>query len=309
MQKYKSFGAAITVASALFAISAPAHAQATRTWVAGVGDDLNPCSRTAPCKTFAGAMPKTAVNGIINCVDNGAYGSVTIVKSITIDCHETLASILASQDGVNGININIPTGDPKDTQRTVRLRNIDIQGVGAGNAGVNILQAAAVIMEDMSIAGFVKQGIVDSRTEGGTMLAVKNSIVANNPGVGFAMGAKENSVTLDNVHSIKNAYGLAVAKGNNVQVSRSVFTNNTTAGLQADSGAQIEVDNSVVSYNATGLLSGGGTIGFANTDVTFNTIALAGTTTTFGNNRLFANGAVGPAPIPAGASSPALGQQ
>ena len=40
--------------------SAPAHAQATRTWVSGVGDDVNPCSRTAPCKTFAGAISKTA---------------------------------------------------------------------------------------------------------------------------------------------------------------------------------------------------------------------------------------------------------
>ena len=100
MQKIKSFGAAIAVASALFAISAPAHAQATRAWVAALGDDANPCSRTAPCKTFAGAISKTAVNGIINCVDNAAYGSVTIVKSMTIDCHEALASILANADGL-----------------------------------------------------------------------------------------------------------------------------------------------------------------------------------------------------------------
>jgi hypothetical protein len=65
MQKAKSFGAAIAVTSALFAISAPAHAQ-TRTWISAAGDDGFPCSRTAPCKTFAGAISKTAVNGIIN---------------------------------------------------------------------------------------------------------------------------------------------------------------------------------------------------------------------------------------------------
>ena len=72
----------------------PAQAQASRTWVSGVGDDANPCSRTAPCKTFAGAISKTAVNGEINCLDPGGFGAVTITKSITIDCHEVFGSIL-----------------------------------------------------------------------------------------------------------------------------------------------------------------------------------------------------------------------
>src|ERR1700760_2459988 len=81
----------------------PAHAQATRTWVSGTGDDANPCSRTAPCKTFAGTISKTAPNGIINCIDPAGYGTVTITKSITIDCRNTLAGVLAS--GTNGINI------------------------------------------------------------------------------------------------------------------------------------------------------------------------------------------------------------
>src|SRR3954452_21407290 len=125
MQKVKSFSAAIAIASALFAFAAPAHAQATRTWVSGVGNDADPCSRTAPCKTFAGAISKTAINGIINCIDSGAYGTVTITKSITIDCHDVFASILSNQDSPNGIVINVGA-DPKDPWRTVRLRNIDI---------------------------------------------------------------------------------------------------------------------------------------------------------------------------------------
>jgi hypothetical protein len=307
MQKLKSFGAAIAVASALFAISAPAHAQATRTWVAGVGDDMNPCSRTSPCKTFAGAISKTAVNGIINCVDNGAYGGVTIVKSLTIDCHEAQAAVLANADGVNGITINIAP-DPKDPLRTVRLRNINIEGAGVGNAGVAILQATAVIMEDMSIIGFTKQGISDTRTEGGTMLAVKNSIIANNPGVGIGMGAKDNSVTLDNVHSIKNAYGLALATTNSASVYRSVFVDNSTAGVEADAGAQLMLDNSIVSYNATGVIATG-SVGLGNTDITFNTTAFSGASGSFGNNRVFANGAIGTPLNPAGAPTPALGQQ
>jgi hypothetical protein len=65
--------------------AAPAQAQATRTWVSGVGDDANPCSRTAPCKTFAGAISKTAPGGEIDALDPGGFGALTITKSITID--------------------------------------------------------------------------------------------------------------------------------------------------------------------------------------------------------------------------------
>src|SRR5262250_3426176 len=93
-----------------------AQAQATRTWVSGVGDDVNPCSRTAPCKTFAGAISKTAVNGEINCIDPGGYGAVTITKSITIDCHEIFASILNA--GTNGINIPFDSFGAADARKT-----------------------------------------------------------------------------------------------------------------------------------------------------------------------------------------------
>src|SRR4051794_13728580 len=97
-------------------LNSPASAQATRTWVSGVGDDLNPCSRTAPCKTFAGAISKTAINGEINCLDPGGYGALTITKSITIDCHHTNGGLLAS--GTNGFVINIAAGNVNDPLRT-----------------------------------------------------------------------------------------------------------------------------------------------------------------------------------------------
>src|SRR5689334_10126081 len=111
-----------------FAVSQPAHAQATRTWVSGVGDDVNPCSRTAPCKTFAGAISKTASGGEINCLDPGGYGTVTITKSMVIDCGGTFGSILNS-GGINGVNINdSATGSPGTID--VILRNLSIDGAG-----------------------------------------------------------------------------------------------------------------------------------------------------------------------------------
>src|SRR5438046_2355463 len=96
---------ALTVASAV-------QAQATRTWVSGVGDDANPCSRTAPCKTFAGAISKTFIGGEIDALDPGGFGTVTITKSITIDGNGW-GSILAS--GTNGVNVSISTGAGSNT--------------------------------------------------------------------------------------------------------------------------------------------------------------------------------------------------
>src|ERR1700684_1144319 len=97
---------------------APAHAQATRTWVSGVGDDANPCSRTAPCKTFAGAISKTSAAGAINCLDPGGLGGITITKAITLNCSATLGSILVS--GTPGVTINAGATD-KGVLRGIQL--------------------------------------------------------------------------------------------------------------------------------------------------------------------------------------------
>src|SRR5437879_7852444 len=100
----------VLIVSIAIVSSATLRAQATRTWVSGVGDDVNPCSRTAPCKTFAGAISKTASPGEIDALDSGGFGAVTITKSITIDGAGTIASGLHS--GVQGTIIN---AHPTDT--------------------------------------------------------------------------------------------------------------------------------------------------------------------------------------------------
>src|SRR5579859_6624884 len=111
--------------------AAPALAQATRTWVSGVGDDANPCSRTAPCKTFAGAISKTAAGGEINVLDPGGFGAVTITKSITISSQSFEAGVLVS--GTNGI---VVAAGPTDV---VVLEGLDIEGLGTGLDGVKVL--------------------------------------------------------------------------------------------------------------------------------------------------------------------------
>src|SRR5688572_12202155 len=116
--------------------AAPAAAQATRTWVSGVGDDANPCSRTAPCKTFAGAISKTATGGEINCLDPGGFGGLTIVKSISIVCDYTEGGVLSAGAGVNGFVINLPAATD-----TVFLSGLDFNGAGNDQNGVRIVRS------------------------------------------------------------------------------------------------------------------------------------------------------------------------
>jgi hypothetical protein len=145
---------ALLAAAAVFlsagAFLAPAaHAQATRTWVSGVGDDANPCSRTAPCKTFAGSISKTAAGGEINVLDPGGFGAVTITKSITIDAGAVEAGILIS--GSSGVIVNAGVND------NVTLKGLDFSGINPGTGcpypttGVRVLQAGAVRIEDSKI--------------------------------------------------------------------------------------------------------------------------------------------------------------
>ena len=127
------------------------NAQATRTWVSGVGDDVDPCSRTAPCKTFAGAFSKTAAGGEINCINAGGFGAVTITKAITIDGGGVHASILSSL--TNGVVVNAASTD------VVVLRNLSINGAGKGINGINILKAKNVLVENCQISGVTNVGI------------------------------------------------------------------------------------------------------------------------------------------------------
>src|SRR5436305_9541451 len=128
------------------AMACTAQAQATRTWVSGVGDDVNPCSRTAPCKTFAGAISKTATDGEINCLDPGGFGALTIGKAITINCENTLGSVLVS--GVNGITVNTPAG------AVVTLKGIEIEGLNTGLNGINYIGAGILHVHKVQIRKF-----------------------------------------------------------------------------------------------------------------------------------------------------------
>ncbi|PYR56370.1 MAG: hypothetical protein DMF85_16740, partial [Acidobacteria bacterium] len=146
----------------------PAAAQATRTWVSGVGDDVNPCSRTAPCKTFAGAISKTAAGGEIDALDPGGFGAVTITKGMTIDGGPNAGGILSS--GVQGVIINAGSND------VITLRNLAINGAGTtlGTNGVRIIGGRSVLIENCKIYYYSNNGI-DFEPVGGMNVMVVNT--------------------------------------------------------------------------------------------------------------------------------------
>jgi hypothetical protein len=245
--------AAAVLALGLF-YSGSAAAQATRTWISGVGDDANPCSRTAPCKTFQGTISKTAAGGEINCIDPGGFGAVTITKSITILCDNVEAGILVA--GTNGIVVN-------STTAIVVISGIDFEGLGnaattAGTNGVNILNAAAVHIRNTKIRGFRNgYGINFQPQNASAQLFVDN--------VSITESGSSSNVATGGINLNPAAGMTATATITNTQIE-----NNLNVGLRADitgivgSSIKATFDNVAISNNGVGILfkapSGTGTI-------------------------------------------------
>jgi hypothetical protein len=289
--------------------AAPAEAQATRTWVSGVGDDVNPCSRTAPCKTFAGAISKTAAGGEINCIDPGGFGAVTITKSITIDCLGTLGSILAA--GTNGVNVNA-------AGINVVLRNLLIQGAITGLIGVNFINGASLRVENVLIHNFnsgTAVGIKFSPSSANAVLVVTDSTIASNgiapsTGAGIlvqpAVGGTNALVTLANTKVVRNG-GAGVAAISNsasiaMTISNSLVSHNTNGGINSTATSSIAtmIDHTTISSNSqNGVLASGANalVRIGNSVINANAVGVAsaasGVLRSYKNNAINGNGTEG----------------
>ncbi len=263
----------LVLVSFTFAVCTIAQAQATRTWVSGVGDDVNPCSRTAPCKTFAGAISKTAINGEIDCLDPGGFGAVTITKSITIDGTGTFGSILAS--GTNGVIVNIAV-NANDPFRNVTLRGLSINGTGVSGAvgtrtgvvGVSILNASAVHVEDCLIANFSQNGIKVNNVPNNFNLFIRNSVIRDNSLSGVVM-TSTNSVnfmrgSFEGSEFSNNQNGIEGGANSRITATRCVMSGNTGDGvlsrsLTAALFSVVNLNSCVLANNGTnGVEAGNG---------------------------------------------------
>jgi hypothetical protein len=287
-------------------ITLPAHAQATRTWVSGVGNDADPCSRTAPCKTFAGAIVKTATNGEINCLDPGGFGAVTITKSITISCEVGTAGVLVS--GTNGIVVSVGASD------IVYLRGIDFEGVTLGLSGINFIGAGVLHVQHCLIRGFNSGAAagINFAPNGASELYVSDSFVTDNgtgaTGAGILIrptGSAGVNALLNQVHAENNSLGIKVdstaGTGTvNLTVVDSVSSGNTNADISAittpgTGTANVMINRASLSASVAGLRSDGATttVRIGNSvifgNVTGVVSANSGVLQSYGNNQLNGN--------------------
>lgn len=312
MRNHKSLQFSLFVMSLFLLGSGTAFAQATRTWVSGVGDDANPCSRTAPCKTFAGAISKTAAGGEINCIDSGAYGAVTITKSITLSCEDVESGVLHSS--TNGIVINAGAADK------VVLRGLDINGApptSPGLNGIRFLAGGPLIVDDCLVHGSLGaqpngNGILIANSSGVAMVQVINSKITGNGTVSQGSGIQilptgsgsvdltvNNTVLLNNNVGLRanatstsgaidvnvvdstasgavNGFVVTAGPGQvRMMLNRVTSSNNTGIGVSsAGAGAVVRIGSSVITGNGTGLAvaSGGLIQSYGNNQINGNTV-------------------------------------
>jgi hypothetical protein len=305
--------AAIAAALAAVGFSAPASAQATRTWVSGVGDDVNPCSRTAPCKTFAGAISKTAAGGEINCIDPGGFGGVTITKSIAIICDDVEAGVLVSAS--NGITINAAATD------SIFLSGLDIHGTGNGIKGVRYLAGGAVHIANSTIHKFQGAngaGISFAPSAAGNLIVSDTTILNNGNGATgggieiIPTGSANSKVVLQNVQVEGNAnVGIRVDMSGTTGGSVSVVMEDShvvggPAGITvnaagAGSARMMIVRSEIANNFGAGLTASGvnALVRVSDSTITGNTSGVNATNSaainSYGDNRLDGNPAIGAA--------------
>ena len=305
MNKFRFTVNALAIAIFTLAFASIAQAQATRTWVSGVGDDANPCSRTAPCKTFAGAISKTATHGEINALDPGGFGGVTITKSITIDGGYQIAGVLVS--GTNGIIINAPT------DANVTLRNLDINGVGTGLVGIKILAANRVQIDNCVIYGFRAtslgngRAISDERSTASPipMLWVNNCDLRNNvDGIVIGGAAASLRAMIDGSRITGNSSnGVRGRSGSVTMIRSSQISGNLADGARIeDANTQMNLIGCNLSNNQGVAVNNvsGSQLSLADTTVINNITGVSGTLTSFGNNNVRNNGGGNALPAPVG---------
>jgi hypothetical protein len=299
MAQLRKFLAVFSV-SMIGILAQSAHAQATRTWVSGVGDDANPCSRTAPCKTFAGAISKTAAGGEIDVLDPGGFGALTITKAITIDGTPVVAGVLVA--GTAGIVVNAGTTD------VVTLRGLDFNGSGGGTPGtrgIQIIQAGKVLIEDCQVFEFSPRGISVEPSSSPVQVFISNTRIQGSLSNGIVVQPASPSiraaVTLNNVEIVENAnFGLSITGGSSVVVRNSVISDNgwstTFTNIRADAlggTTTLDLDNVIVGGSNVGIFSlNGAVVRVNNSSIVNNVTGLSqsgGTILSFGNNRLVGN--------------------
>ncbi len=234
----------MTFAFSLLSITHLAQAQATRTWVSGVGDDANPCSRTAPCKTFAGAISKTAARGEINVLDPGGFGAVTITKSINIISDGSIAGVLTNVN--SGILVNLPAATDN-----VLIKGLDIEGLGTAGAGIRMIGNGNLTVIDCLITDFAIAGIDIESTTGARVVVDRTTLSGSVGGVLLRSTSVPGTLIVANSQIDRNtSFAIKVDNINQAFIGSSLVAG-TLNGFQTTAGGVITSFGNNILRNAT----------------------------------------------------------
>ena len=226
---------------------------ASHKWVSSSGDDSNPCSRSAPCKTFAEAFTKTPVGGEISVLDSGGFGEVSITKQVTINGEGAMLSVAP---GVNGFVVNAGAND------VVTIKNLSLFGTGGAVSGIRYIAGNQLTVEGVSISGFDGDGIDVELGKGGQSaqggkITLVNSAIGNCGKSSFKMSSANGfaTATLENARLSSSLNGVEIGSGNTFTlINRSSITSHTSSGILAAAvPATINVENSMIAFNAIGV--------------------------------------------------------
>ena len=293
----------VALALGLF-LSAAAHAQLFRTYIAPDGNDGNPCTLAAPCRLLPAALAAVIDGGEIWMLGSANYNTspVSIAKSVTI---LAVPGALGSVVAIGGNAINIATAGVK-----VSLRNLVIVPFigGGGTNGINMTAGTSLTVENCLIANLPGTGIVadgvmnvlvtDStvRGNGGNGLLVQNgaratvtrtTVSGNSASSIYVRGNTASTITTADIADStmsSNSFGVYAYSTNagavvKVSVRDSRAVGNTNEGITAESSGgsvAVSASNNIVSNNGGGIVSvaGGARVWASGNTVSGNGVGL-----------------------------------
>jgi hypothetical protein len=212
--------------AALPIFSGSAWAQANRTFVSGQGSDANPCSLSAPCRSFQHAHDLTNAGGEITVLDSAGYGTVTITKSVTITNAGGSEAGITTTSGETAITINTPAA------ANITLRGLTLEGGGVGANGI-----------------LLNSSLPNGPGSLGGALNIIDCVVKD--------------FTVDGIDVVPTNAGDGTINRMNIVIAHTFSLNNGAAGIAlapTSIHSQASIYQTVVSGNSTGVFIGGSTI-------------------------------------------------
>jgi hypothetical protein len=287
--------------SLAFLIAIPLAA-APRTFVsAATGLDTNPCTPTAPCRSFSAALAVTDADGEAIAVDSGGYGAVTVTQGVSLIAPDGVYAGLTPTVTFNGVRVSAGAAH-------VVLRNLVINS-GGGESGIRIDSVGHLYIAKCSISGFQLAGIL-SQSSSPAILDVSDTTIRR-----CTYGVEINGstqATLERMTLIKNG------TGGFMDGSQAIFRNSVVSGgddgFTASANSRVIVEDTsvsgagngfrglggallitrcTISMNGSGVFNGGGTALVVDSTISANTQGVVafngGTNISRGNNTLYAN--------------------